>query len=158
MILAGIYILFFERKAKNIKIFQIIKTVFSLLIIAIAIYALIPSGKEEIDWKPYSEAAIASIDGRGVIIDFYADWCIPCKELDATTFSDPEVVKVSKEFETYKADMTKSLSPEVAALREKYNIVGVPTILILNSKGEEIQRITGFLEAEDFYKIISKLD
>jgi len=90
-----------------------------------------------------------------VIIDFYADWCIPCKELDALTFSDPEVIAISKEFETYKADMTKSLSPEVESLRERFKIIGVPTVLILNSKGKEVERITGFVNAKEFYKIIS---
>ncbi len=158
MILAGIYILFFEKKARNIKTFQIVKTVFSVIIIGIAVYALIPSNKEEVDWKPYSDDAITTIEGRGVIIDFYADWCIPCKELDAITFSDPKVVAVSKEFETYKADMTESLSPEVSKLREKYNIVGVPTVLILNSKGEEEERITGFVGPEEFLEIIKNVD
>jgi len=75
--------------------------------------------------------------------------------LDAITFSDSKVIQLSKEFETYKADMTESLSPEVESLREKFNILGVPTVLILNSKGEEIERITGFVDADEFYKLIS---
>ena len=155
MILAGIYLLFFEKKAKNIKIFQTIKILFSIIIIGIAVYILIPTERNEINWQPYSEAALAKIDGKGAIIDFYADWCIPCKELDALTFSDETVIRESKKFETYKADMTKSLSPEVSALREKYKIVGVPTVLILNSKGEEMNRITGFVAPDEFLKIIS---
>jgi thiol:disulfide interchange protein DsbD len=68
------------------------------------------------------------------------------------------VIELSKEFETYKADMTESLSPEVEALRETYNIIGVPTVLILNSRGEEQERITGFVNAEEFYKIISEIN
>lgn len=158
MILAGVFILFFEKKAKSVKGFQIFKTIFSVLIIGIAVYVLIPSDTKSIDWHPYSEESVAEISNRGVIIDFYADWCIPCKELDAFTFSDPEVIKVSKEFETYKADLTETLSPEVEELREKYNIIGVPTILILNSKGEEVKRITGFVTAEEFLKIISNVE
>ena len=51
--------------------------------------------------------------------------------------------------------MTKSLSPEVDSLRNKYNIVGVPTVLILNNKGTEVKRITGFVPAEEFLKILS---
>jgi len=43
-------------------------------------------------------------------------------------------------------------------LREKYKIIGVPTVLILNSKGEEVERITGFVTAEEFLKIISNVE
>jgi thiol:disulfide interchange protein DsbD len=158
MILAGIYLLFFEKKASSIKVFKIFRTAFSVILIAVAVYNVIPTKTMSVEWQPYSEAALASLNSRGVIIDFYADWCIPCKELDAFTFSDPEVIKVSEEFDTYKADLTKSLAPEVASLREKYNIIGVPTVLILNSKGEESERITGFVTAEEFMKIISRVN
>ena len=125
---------------------------------AVGVYALIPSKSKSVDWKPFTNDALAEISGRGVIIDFYADWCIPCKELDALTFSDPDVISLSKEFETYKADMTKSLSSEVEDLRAKFKIVGVPTVLILNSNGEEVKRITGFVNAKEFYSVIAKVN
>ena len=157
MIIAGVYILFFEKKAKNVKGFRIFKTIFSLLAISIAVYALIPSDTKSIAWQPFSERSISEVSNSKVIIDFYADWCIPCKELDAMTFSDPEVIRVSEGFETYKADLTESLSPEVEQLRDKYKILGVPTILILSSKGEEVERITGFVTAQEFLKIISNV-
>ncbi|MCU0332190.1 MAG: thioredoxin fold domain-containing protein [Ignavibacteriaceae bacterium] len=158
MIGTAIYLLFFEKLANSVKGFKIFKIVFSILIMAVGIYALIPSDTNSVDWTPFTEDALAEISGRGMIIDFYADWCIPCKELDALTFSDPEVIALSKEFETYKADMTKSLSPEVESLRERFKIIGVPTVLILNSKGEEVERITGFVNAREFYKIISNVN
>jgi thiol:disulfide interchange protein DsbD len=158
MIGTAVYLLFFEKLANSVKGFRIFKIVFSVLILAIGVYALIPSETNSVEWKPFTQDALSEISGRGVIIDFYADWCIPCKELDALTFSDPKVIELSKEFETYKADMTESLSPEVESIREEYNIVGVPTVLILNSKGEEVERITGFVNAEEFYKIILSVD
>jgi len=158
MILTAIYLLFFEKLANSVKGFRIFKIVFSVVIMAVGVYALIPSETNSVEWKPFTEDALAEISGRGVIVDFYADWCIPCKELDALTFSDPEVIQLSKEFETYKADMTKSLSPEVENIRERFKIVGVPTVLILNSNGEEVERITGFVNAKEFYKIISNVN
>jgi len=155
MIGTALYLLFFEKLANSVKGFKIFKIVFSVLIMAVGVYALIPSDTNSVEWKPFTEDALTEISGRGMIIDFYADWCIPCKELDALTFSDPNVIKLSKEFETYKADMTKSLSPEVESLRDRFKIIGVPTVLILNSKGEEVERITGFVNAKEFYKTIS---
>lgn len=156
-IIAALYILFFDKAASSVKGFKIFKIVFSLLIIAISVYSLIPSDRQEIKWDKYSDNQLVNLEGkRGVIIDFYADWCIPCKELDAITFADPKVIELSKEFGTFKADMTKSLSPEVSALREKYKIVGVPTVLILDNNGKEINRITGFLSADEFYQMLNK--
>jgi thiol:disulfide interchange protein DsbD len=155
MIGTALYLLFFEKLANSVKGFKIFKIVFSVLIMAVGVYALIPSDSNSVEWKPFTEDALTEISGRGMIIDFYADWCIPCKELDALTFSDPNVIELSKEFETYKADMTKSLSPEVESLRDRFKIIGVPTVLILNSKGEEVERITGFVNAKEFYKTIS---
>jgi thiol:disulfide interchange protein DsbD len=158
MIGTAIYLLFFEKLANSVKGFRIFKIVFSILIMAVGVYALIPSQSNSVDWQTFTEDALSEISGRGVIIDFYADWCIPCKELDALTFSDPDVIELSKEFETYKADMTKSLSPEVESLRTKFKIIGVPTVLILNSNGEEVNRITGFVNAKEFYMVMSKVN
>lgn len=158
MIVVGIYVMFFEKKANNVSGFRIFKIIFSVLVIASAAYALYPTETKSIAWEKYSDEAVSTIRGKGVIIDFYADWCIPCKELDASTFSDQEVIRTSKEFETYKADLTKSMSPEVASLREKYKIAGVPTILILDSTGKERERITGYLDATEFLKVLNKIN
>jgi thioredoxin:protein disulfide reductase len=159
MAFVGLWLLFFEKLANNIKGFRVFKIIFSVFILAVAVYAFIPVDRNSVDWKPYSEGVIPQdIDASGVIIDFYADWCIPCKELDAFTFSDPKVIEASKNFYTFKADMTKSLSDEVEALRTKYNIVGVPTVLILDSEGNEVKRITGFVNADEFYEMIKNVN
>lgn len=157
MVISAVYLLFLDKNANNIRGFRIFKVAFSVLLIAISVYWLIPSEKQSIDWHPYTETAIAGVQ-KAKIIDFYADWCIPCKELDAMTFSDPKVIAEAKRFNAYKADMTKSLSDEVSMLRDKYNIVGVPTVLIINSRGEEVQRITGFVNSDEFLKIIKNVD
>ena len=158
MVFVALWLLFVERLANNIKGFRIFKIVFAILILAVAVYAFIPEERNSVNWKPYSEGVIPEkINTSGVIIDFYADWCIPCKELDAYTFSDPKVIEESKNFFTFKADMTKSLSNEVESLRNKYKIVGVPTVLILDSNGNEVKRITGFVNADEFYKIIKEI-
>ncbi len=157
MVIAAIYLLFFDKNANSVKGFRIFKIVFSVILIAVAAYSFYPSEKKSIEWQPYTESTVSGTQ-KAMIIDFYADWCIPCKELDAMTFSDPKVIEEAKKFSAYKADMTKSLSDEVSTLRNKYNIVGVPTVLIINSKGEEVQRITGFVNSNEFLKIIQSVD
>ena len=160
MLIAAVYLLFFDKMANKNKGFRAFKITFSIIIIAVAAYSLVPSNKKSINWQHYnSEIASASLTGnKKVIIDFYADWCIPCKELDANTFSNEKVIAASSTFVALKADLTKSLSPEVEALRNKYNIVGVPTVLIINSKGEEVQRLTGFVNADEFLKLLNSAD
>ena len=160
MILVALYLTLFDKLANRIKGFRIFKIVFSVLLVVIAVYALIPSNKKSIGWQHYKpEIAPVSLSGsKGMIIDFYADWCIPCKELDANTFSDERVIALANNFVTIKADMTKSLSPDVEALRNKYNIVGVPTVLIINDKGKEVQRLTGFVNADEFIKLLKSVD
>ncbi|MEJ2615761.1 MAG: cytochrome c biogenesis protein CcdA, partial [Ignavibacteriaceae bacterium] len=130
MILAALYLLLFDKLSNNIKVFRIFKIAFSAILIIVAVYSLIPSEKNSIDWQHYSNNIELTKADKPVIIDFYADWCIPCKELDASTFSNPNVIKASKDYLTLKANMTKSLSPQVESLRDKFSIVGVPTVLI----------------------------
>lgn len=159
MVFVALWLLFVEKLANSVKGFRIFKIVFSLLILAIAVYVFIPEEKNSVDWKPYSVGVIPDeINASGVIIDFYADWCIPCKELDAFTFSDPKVIEESKKFYTFKADLTKSLTDEVETLRNKYNIIGVPTVLILDSEGNEVKRITGFVNADEFYEMMQNVN
>ncbi len=160
MLITAVYILFIEKYARNVKGFKIFKIAFSVLLIVVAVYTLIPSESASINWRPYNENVLtANVSGKkGTIIDFYADWCIPCKELDAKTFSNQNVIDEAQNFTALKADMTKSLSPEVDALRNKYNIVGVPTVLILNSQGLEVKRITGYVTPEEFRKILKEVD
>jgi thiol:disulfide interchange protein DsbD len=53
--------------------------------------------------------------------------------------------------------MTKSLSEETSEIREKFNIIGMPTILFIDSKGNEVHRLTGFVNAEEFEKIVNNV-
>jgi len=160
MILAALYLILFDKLANRIKGFRIFKIVFSVILVIVAVYALVPSNKKSIGWQHYKPKIVSSSfsGSKGMIIDFYADWCIPCKELDANTFSDDRVIALANNFVALKADMTKSLSPEVESLRNKYNIVGVPTVLIINSKGKEVQRLTGFVNADEFIKMLKDVD
>lgn len=157
MIIAGIILLFIDKKASEILGFKIFKILFSTLLIAGAVYLLWPVESKSPDWQYYSNTAFeeAINNNEKMIIDFYADWCIPCKELDALTFSDERVINASKEFTPFKVDMTKTLSDETEEIRKKFDIIGMPTVLIINSNGEEVERITGFVNAEEFLKIIA---
>jgi thiol:disulfide interchange protein DsbD len=107
---------------------------------------------EHLSWQQYDaagvEAAVAA--GGPVIMDFYADWCAPCRELDEKTFPDPEVRAVLEGYARFKVDLTRS-SRETQALATEYRVLGVPTVIAF-SGGEEIFRITGFEQPAQFLK------
>ncbi|MEW6507532.1 MAG: protein-disulfide reductase DsbD [Bacteroidota bacterium] len=155
-IISALILLFVDKTANKIKGFRIFKSVFSVIVLSVSLWALIPSEKLSPDWQKFSiEAYEESLkNNESMLIDFYADWCIPCKELDALTFSDPKVIKGLENYTSYKVDMTQ-MTEANEELRKKFNVIGMPTVLIINSKGEEVHRITGFVNAEEFLKMIS---
>jgi thiol:disulfide interchange protein DsbD len=159
-IFAAGFLLIFDKKANNIKGFRFFKIAFSCIVIALSVYLLIPEKKDSPKWQKFSEIRYEQSlkNNEKMIIDFYADWCIPCKELDGLTFADKRVVETSGKFTAYKVDMTQTLSDETEKLRNKFNIVGMPTVLIINSNGKEVERLTGFINADEFLKVISKPD
>ncbi|RJP64199.1 MAG: thiol:disulfide interchange protein [Ignavibacteriales bacterium] len=160
MILAALYILIFDKSAKKVKGFRIFKTVLSVIIIIAGVYFLIPSKEVSPEWKVYSDTSFeqSKAANQPIMIDFYADWCIPCKELDAITYSDQKVIDEAARFDNYKVDMTKSLSEETEKIRNKFKIVGMPTIILINSRGQEVKRLTGFVKPEEFLSILKAVD
>jgi thiol:disulfide interchange protein DsbD len=111
-----------------------------------------PKTGRAIEWIPFSEGVLdkVSLDGKPVFIDFYADWCAPCKELDRNTFTDPDVVRLSKRFAMLKVDLTSADNPAAEALRKKYGVLGFPTLVFLRPDLSEIGnlQITEFVPAD----------
>jgi thiol:disulfide interchange protein DsbD len=133
------------------------------LFVFLGIYLVLPgksAAADKIEWHSYDKSLIQSAKETGtpVIIDFYADWCIPCKELDAYTFSDARVADQSESFIMLKADLTRFQSEEVTQLRSDYNIKGVPTIVFLDGTGNEKEevRLVGYEDPESFLKRMEK--
>ncbi len=151
LIIAGVYLIFFEKAGNSLKLFKYIKAGIASLIIIYGFYLMAPE-PPSISWQKYSNERIteATNSSKPVIIDFYADWCIPCKELDKETFTDKSIIAESARFIALKADLTKSDNEEAKLLKDKYKITGVPTVILINSKGEEIERINEFIKAETF--------
>jgi thiol:disulfide interchange protein DsbD len=86
-----------------------------------------------------------------VMLDFYADWCLSCKEMETDTFSDERIKEALKGFMLLQADITAN-AEEDQALLAKFNLIGPPAILFFDSHQQEIQshRIIGYQDANTF--------
>jgi thioredoxin:protein disulfide reductase len=100
----------------------------------------------------------AQEDKKLVLLDFYADWCISCKEMEINTFANPQVSQELKQFVLLQADVTAN-SPENQALLKRFGLFGPPGILIFNQSSQEQkdQRIIGYMPPQRFIERLQKL-
>ncbi|HEI6965637.1 TPA: protein-disulfide reductase DsbD [Yersinia enterocolitica] len=100
---------------------------------------------------PQLQAALAQAQGKPVMLDLYADWCVACKEFEKYTFSDAQVQRELADTVLIQADVTAN-SAEHAVMLKKLNVLGLPTILFFDAQGNEITaaRVTGFMNATEF--------
>ncbi len=108
------------------------------------------SFEDHLTWEKYDGKAFrqAIESGQPVIVDFYADWCAPCRELDEKTFTDPQVAGILDGFVRFKVDQTRA-SKEAVALAKEFSVRGVPTVMVYRD-GEEVFRIIGFEPPDQF--------
>jgi thiol:disulfide interchange protein DsbD len=154
--LSALYLIFYEAGKTRPAQFAWLLRAIGFGAAALAVFFALPKKVEEtIKWQAYSEQSVADAQkqGKGVIIDSYATWCIPCKELDELTFTSVDVKREAEKFITLKLDLTsEDPNTEAGRAREKFKIKGVPTIVFLDAKGNELPelRLEGFEKPDKF--------
>jgi thiol:disulfide interchange protein DsbD len=105
----------------------------------------------------YAKVGAASAEGKSVMVDLYADWCVACKEFETRTFPDPRVIKALDNTVWMQIDLTDN-TPQGLEFQEQFNITGLPTILFFDRNGYEVPRarVTGFMKAEPFAQHVEK--
>ncbi len=158
MILAAVYYAVFDKSGMKSPGFLRGKIFIAMVILALGIWMIkpAPQSSETLAWESWSEEALqtADVKDQPVLIDFFADWCIPCKELDKLTFSDPQVAESLKNYTLLKVDLTQDKSEWAMKLKQRYGIQGVPTVIFLDEDGTEYsaKRLTGFEKPEQFLR------
>lgn len=134
-------------------------TIVSLLILTfLGISILFGGGEEEenkVNWLyDYDEGLRkANAEGKLVLIDFYADWCVWCGKLDQETYNNQEVTSyLNEKLVCIKVDVEKN-----AGLSAKYSVQGLPTITLLSSDGEEVGRIVGYRPPGQFLEYVKDI-
>ncbi len=160
---AGTYLIMFEKSAEGNLTFNRIKQFIAIILIILGTWMGIPEPEhmgESIAWEhPTSQTELEALMATDmpIMIDVYADWCIPCKEMDKITFPDAEVVKLSKNFRAIKIDMTKDTGEFEKYILDAFSIKGVPSYIFFKDNKEFTSlRSAGFEKADAFLERMQK--
>jgi thioredoxin:protein disulfide reductase len=158
---AGLLLGFFEHGMYS-KSFNIIRRTLGVLFILLGLYAVngaLHAKNSEINWIHYSDQTVETLvaDGKPIFIDFYADWCAPCKQLDRITFTDPSVTRMAQSFTMLKVDCT---NPDAVTknFMERFAVTGMPTLIFISKSGvvQQNLREIGFTPPNRFLSSMEK--
>jgi thioredoxin-like negative regulator of GroEL len=122
------------------------------LSLLLSVGPVVASEGPEIDWGSRLGPALkeAATSGKPVMVDVWAIWCVPCKEMDETTYRDPAIVEQAGEFIPVKIDHDLQ-----ELFVERYEVEALPLVLFLDSEGREISRLFGLLTTADLLALMN---
>lgn len=147
---AGIYLGFIDGAGRALRGFPALKAAVGVLMIAMAAWLIRPTdAAQAIAWEPVEHWVAGEHAGeRPVLLEFGAEWCIPCREMESTTYVHPDVVREADRFRMVKADVTEETAT-TTALTQAYGVKGVPTVILFSPSGGEHQRMVGYVGPDE---------
>ncbi len=158
--MAGIFLGFLSPAGRNWRPFLVIRSGIGIVAVAALVFMMIPRAKAmPVVFQPFDPAQIGSAVSKRkpVLVDFAADWCIPCREMDHSTFVDPAVVKESQRFVRMRADLTAQ-NDKTAAIMSEFKIQGVPTTVLIDSSGKVRHQKVGYIGAKEMLDSLRHVD
>jgi len=144
----GLYLGFIDSAGRSLRFFPVVKGVVGAAMLAAAVWlGWPPTVAQPIKWESiqaFTGVGHRAPGGRPVLIDFAAEWCIPCREMDHTTYVDGGVVREADRFRMVRADLTEE-NDHTSAVVARYAVRGVPTVILLAPDGQEEQRFVGYV-------------
>ena len=154
LVLGGLYLGWLEKTKGRGPSFRAFKRIAGTAAMVAGVIVVLTTPTRAIEFAAADDASLkaALASGRPVLLEFSADWCVPCHELERVTFSDRQVIAASRDFHKLKVDLTRYDSPESEAWRKTWRVAGVPTVIFIGAGGEEIPglRFEGFVPPGTF--------
>jgi thiol:disulfide interchange protein DsbD len=156
---AGLYLGFLEPAGRSPRAFLLARRAAGSLVLVVALGLGLSAAKPGggVHWEPLTpeslDTAIAA--SRPAVVEFSADWCLPCVEMKHSTFVDPDVTRQANQFSMLRADVTEG-SELNDRLLEQFGVRGVPTIIFYDRAGVETDRAVGFVDAERFSSMMRR--
>lgn len=149
---AGLHLGFLDRAGRALRGFPALKAAVGIGLLAVAVWLIRPADPAQaIAWEPFERwVANRHVDPaeRPTLLEFGAEWCIPCREMETTTYVDADVVREAARFQMVKADLTEE-SDASAAMTREFAVRGVPTVILLAPDGGEHRRMVGYVGPDE---------
>ena len=157
----GLILGFVSRAGRNWRLFLVIRYAIGSVSALALIYLLTHNRRAvpQLAFEPFNPALLqtAKSEGRPVVIDFSADWCVPCREMERTTFVDPAVVNAAGKFVRLRANLTADNTANQAIIKQ-FTVEGVPTTVFIDDHGIVRKRRVGYVGPNEFLGYLRQFD
>ncbi len=157
---AALWLGFLDASGRGWRAFRLARGALGTAVLVAAVWVAWPStgDVQALEWAPYSPETlkVAAESRRPAVVDFRADWCLPCIEMEKTTFVAPEVIARADGIAFLRADVT-AMSEDQEDWLGRHEVLGVPTTLFFDAAGREVHRMVGYVAPADFAALLQGL-